>query len=76
MVSAKGVNSMIKPLHKFVLIKKEEKRKNSQWGIFKKRKFPARFTGEKDPPGKTGDWGKKVRMGTTAGCGIWGRGNS
>jgi len=24
MVSAKGVNSMIKPLHKFVLIKKEE----------------------------------------------------
>ena len=25
MVSAKGVNSMIKPLHKFVLIKKEEK---------------------------------------------------
>mgnify|MGYP006877464347 CR=1 FL=1 len=28
MVSAKGVNSMIKPLHKFVLIKKEEKRKN------------------------------------------------
>ena len=25
MVSAKGVNSMIKPLHKFVLIKKEKK---------------------------------------------------
>ena len=55
---------------------KEEKRENSQRGIFKKREFPARFTGEKDSPGKTGDWGKKVRMGTTAGCGIWGRGNS
>lgn len=41
---------------------------------FKKRKFPARFTGEKDPPGKTGDWGKKVRMGTTAGCRYMGTG--
>lgn len=33
MVSAKGVNSMIKPLHKFVLIKKEEKENKTASGI-------------------------------------------
>ena len=32
MVSAKGVNSMIKPLHKFVLIKKEEKENKTAKG--------------------------------------------
>ena len=35
MVSAKGVNSMIKPLHKFVLIKKEEKEKSIKAALSK-----------------------------------------
>ena len=32
-MSAKGVNSMIKPLHKFVLIKKEEKENKTEGNL-------------------------------------------